>query len=369
MYELAIDLNAETILAEYPQEQIMEHYTGVPIQLNIRFLSPLREDHNPSCGYFYTKDGTLVLKDFAGFFSGGCFKVVMAMFRLNYGETLRRIATDFGMIEGVRVQRKEYPHLAEAKEASSTTIAIRKRWYNAEDAEFWKPFGISRDTLIHFLCVPVELLWLNDRIIYNYKPGDPAYAYCYGDGNYKIYFPKRKANRFICNTTVVQGYQVERDFSKGVVITKSMKDVMVLHEHGITAVAPQSETVYPDPYWIAELKEQAPIVVSLYDFDRAGVAMANYMRKNYGITPYFLTNGRFGSFNYRAKDISDYAHDFGAEATGNLISFCYEVQPRPAHHRNSAVYTASQDEQQAKSPILHPVHTNTEKVSRLKLRL
>ena len=50
----------------------------------------------------------------------------------------------------------------------------------------------------------------------------------------------------MCNCSIVQGYQVPRDLSNGVVITKSMKDVMVLHEFGITAFAHQSETGSPD---------------------------------------------------------------------------------------------------------------------------
>ena len=323
MYQLKPDLSAEYILSQYSQEQIMEYYLGVPIKLRERFVSPLRQDKNPTCGFFYTKEGSLIFKDFAGFFSGGCFKVVMHMYNCSFHEALEIIANDFGLIDGVRVERKDYPHLI-TFQRRETVIEIKRRQFNDEDREFWSQFGITRQTLIDYHVPPITAAWLNGKQIYAYRKGDPAYAYDFGDEQYKIYFPKRKTNRFMCNCSLVQGYQIPRDLSNGVVITKSMKDVLVLHEYGITAFAPQSETVYPDAEWIASLIKEAPIVVSLYDFDRAGVTMANYMRKHYGIQPLFLTNGRFGSINYGAKDISDLVAAYGKEKVRELVTKCYD---------------------------------------------
>lgn len=341
MYQLKPDLSAEYILNAYPQEQIMEHYLGVPVRLKTRFLSPLREDNTPTCGFFYTKDGDLIFKDFAGFFAGGCFKVVMHIYNCSFYEALEIIANDFGMIDGVRVERKDYPHYVNFHR-TVTNIGIQRRSFNDEDRMFWTQFGISKATLLHFQVPPVQRVWLNDKVIYTYTQGDPAYAYDFGEGQFKIYFPKRKTSRFICNCSVVQGYQVERDMSKGVVITKSMKDVMVLHEFGITAVAPQSETVYPDEQWVKELQQTAPFVVSLYDFDRAGVTMANFMRKTYGIPALFLTNGRFGTINYGAKDISDLVQSAGVERVRGLINKTYG---RISSNNNPAVHHPRQDEQ------------------------
>lgn len=341
MYQMKPDLTAEYILNAYPQEQIMEHYLGVPVRLKVRFLSPLRKDNTPTCGFFYTKDGDLIFKDFAGFFAGGCFKVVMYIYSCSFFEALEIIATDFGMIDGVRVDRKDYPHYVSVHR-SSTTIGIRRRAFNDEDRLYWTQFGISKATLVHFKVPPVERVWLNDKVIYTYAEGDPAYAYDFGEGQFKIYFPKRKTSRFICNCSLVQGYQVNRDLTKGVVITKSMKDVMVLHEFGITAVAPQSETVYPDPDWVKSLLSSTPQVVSLYDFDRTGVTMANFMRKTYGIPALFLTNGRFGSVDYGAKDISDLVQSAGVKRVGELITKTYG---RISSHHNTPVYHSCKNEQ------------------------
>jgi hypothetical protein len=355
MYQLKPDLSAEYILKQYSQEQIMEHYLGVPIKLRTRFLSPLREDNNPTCGFFYTKEGSLIFKDFGGFFSGGCFKVVMHIYSCSFYEALEIIANDFGLIDGVRVERKDYPHYI-AFNRPTTTIEIQRRPFNDEDREFWTAFGITKKTLLYFHVPPVQRVWLNGRAIYSYKEGDPAYAYDFGDGRFKIYFPKRSTSRFMCNCSVVQGYQVDRDLSKTVVITKSMKDVMVLHEFGITAVAPQSETVYPEESWVNELLNTAQTVVSLYDFDRAGVTMANFMRKKYGIQPYFLTNGRFGSVNYQAKDISDLVKFVGKIKAAALIE---QVNDTLGNHQDSTVHHPRKDEQLSQTQVLSELRENT----------
>jgi hypothetical protein len=349
MYQLKPDLTAEYILSQYSQEQIMERYLGVPIKLRRRFLSPLREDKNPTCGFFYTKEGSLIFKDFAGFFSGGCFKVVMHIYNCSFHEALEIIANDFGIIDGVRVERKDYPHLV-TFQRRETIIEVKRRPFNHEDREYWTQFGISKATLLHFHVPPLEAAWLNGKCIYSYRKGDPAYAYDFGDEQYKLYFPKRKTNRFMCNCSIVQGYQVPRDLSNGVVITKSMKDVMVLHEFGITAFAPQSETVYPDPEWIASLLAEAPVVKSLYDFDRAGVTMANHMRKRYGIEPLFLTNGRFGSPDFGAKDISDLVQLRGKAEVDKFISLWYGTYRGDYH---PGVHHPCEDEQPTPPNVLH----------------
>jgi len=349
MYQLKPDLSADYILGELSQEQIMQHYLKVPIKLKTRFLSPLREDKNPTCGFFYNKEGSLIFKDFAGFLSGGCFKIVMHIYNCSFHEALEIIANDFGLIDGVRVERKDYPHLV-TFQRRETVIQIKRRPFNDEDREYWTQFGISKATLLHFHVPPLEAAWLNGKCIYSYRKGDPAYAYDFGDDQYKIYFPKRKTNRFMCNCSIVQGYQVPRDISKGVIITKSMKDVMVLHEFGFTAFAPQSETVYPDPEWIASLLEEAPIVKSLYDFDRAGVTMANYMRKKYGIEPMFLTDGRFGSIDYKAKDISDLVQMHGRSKVDKHISLWYGTY---RDDYDSGVHHSRKDEQPETTDLLH----------------
>ena len=57
----------------------------------------------------------------------------------------------------------------------------------------------------------------------------------------------------------------------------------------------------------------------LLDFDITGVRMANYLRKKYPVIVLFLTNGRYGTKDYGAKDFSDYVKKYGVEAGDELI--------------------------------------------------
>lgn len=320
MYELRPNLTKDYILTQLSQEQIMEKYLGVRIDLHKRITSPLRQDNNPSCGFFYTKEGDLLFKDFATGYVAGCFKLVSDNYSLNFNDTLSKIADDFGLLSGTPVARIEYLEYVPGEKAK-TSIQIKRRDFTLLDRDYWTQFGITKETLSLFNVVAVDNVWVNGKIVYGYSRNDPAYAYCFGGGDYKIYFPKRRGNRFICNCTVIQGEHIERNYRKGTIITKSMKDVMVFHEFGLTAVAPQSESVYPDPEWVEGLKQKSRFVVSLYDFDKAGVSMANYMRKQYDIKPFFITNGRFGTENLMAKDISDLVKFHGMNYVALRISW------------------------------------------------
>jgi len=105
------------------------------------------------------------------------------------------------------------------------------------------------------------------------------------EGEYKIYFPKRENYRFICNTTAVQGLRQLPPSADFLILTKSLKDVMVLRSVGIFSVAWQGESVLPDAETIDELKSRFPLIYSLYDFDPAGIKTANKIKRIYGIRP------------------------------------------------------------------------------------
>jgi hypothetical protein len=104
-----------------------------------------------------------------------------------------------------------------------------------------------------------------------------------------------------------------------------MKDVMVLDLFGVPAISMQSESTTPYPEIIDELRSRFDRIISLYDFDYAGVVNALKLKRLYGISPCFLTNGRFGTRDYGAKDISDYIREVGLERTGLLLQRAQRV--------------------------------------------
>lgn len=322
MYKLDNEVTREYLLKNLSQEQIMEHYLGLPIKTSKKFSSPLRKDKDPSCALYY-KNGKLNFRDFGVNFTGDCFDVVMQKYGLQFWDALKLIAQDFNLTEntGTRVEKKEYPHLEEERNNDTPTeirVKVRK-WVNADKKYWFDRYGITRKVLDHFNVYPISVVWMNGIIIYNDSPErDPCYAYRLRKGEYKLYFPLRKRSdkraRFMHNTQRVQGYRQLPDTGKYVVMTKSMKDVMVLNMMGVPSVALISETTYPPEGLVESLKKRFHHVISLYDFDYAGIRMANHLKRKHGITLCMLDPEETGT-----KDIADYRESYGKDRTMELI--------------------------------------------------
>jgi len=103
----------------------------------------------------------------------------------------------------------------------------------------------------------------------------------------------------------LQGYDQLPEKGTLLIVTKSLKDVMLFYEFGIPAIAPASESVILSVEQHKELSQRFTKIVTLYDFDLTGVRSANKMRKEFNLPALFLTNGRFGTVDYTAKDPTD----------------------------------------------------------------
>jgi len=286
----------------------MEYYLGVPIVFNQKICSPLRKDMTPTCGFKYSPSGDLYFRDFSGHFAGNAFNIVQYIYQCTYNEALEIIAKDFNLRDGeTKIKRVEYNYeKIKQEQQEPAKIKIRVRSWSVVDKNYWSQFGIGKSTLEKYHVFPCEVVWLNEKIVYNHKDDDLAYAYRFSESTYKIYYPNRKKMRFISNTNVVQGLKQLDSTGKFVVLTKSLKDVMALDEFGIPAIALQSESAYPEQSLIDDLNNRFGKVFTFYDFDYAGIKMANKIRKLHNIEPIFLTNGRFGSIDYGAKDWTDF---------------------------------------------------------------
>lgn len=170
-------------------------------------------------------------------------------------------------------------------------------WALSKSGElFWRRYGISNATLKKYKVYQLESAWCNDKYVYRSSAEHPAFAYWFGDKYFKLYFPFKDNVRFICNTDHIQGAQQLPATGDNLIITKSLKDVMVLSEYGIPAIAPQSE-VHPIMEAIMyEMKQRFKNITLVYDFDYTGVKNTNKLRKQYDLN-YAFVDG--------AKDISD----------------------------------------------------------------
>lgn len=315
MYNFEPELTKENVFTKITQEQVFEKYLGIKVQTKTHFVNPLRNDKRVTCKFkYYGYD--LIFTDFSGWFSGDCVKFVMFLFGCNYYEALSKI------VEDVEVTGLNYVYnTTKTNKNKKSKISFTKRNFNIYDANYWKNYSISSKTLKFFNVFAIQTLTVNDKIgyIYNYK--DPAYLYLFDNDNIKVYFPFRKQFRFLSNTNCIQGYNNLPKQGEILVITKSYKDVMVLYELELYSISFQNEIVIPDIQIIEELKQRFKKVYLFYDFDLTGVRTSNKIRKQFDIKPLFLTNGKFNTVDYKAKDISDYIKLYGKESTIKLINY------------------------------------------------
>ena len=309
------EITKELLLEHNNEETYMAYYLGIPIKKGL-FVSPLRVDHKPTCSFYRGRQ--LYFKDFA---TGECLSfenVVMKKYGCNYHEALKIIATDFGIIDGSKP--KIVPIQPIFKKEKKTIIQIEAKSFTKEELEWWEQFGITKNILTKYRVYSCKTVFLNGRIESIYDSKCPSYGYYFGNEEgrelWKIYYPYRKNFRFIGNikTTTIQGYNQLPKKSKLLVITKSLKDCMVLYNLGIAAIAPQSETQFIQDNVLEVLKKRFKHIVLLFDNDKTGLEFTNKIKRKYKwITPMIIP------LKYKAKDISDFYKAYGRDKTIELI--------------------------------------------------
>lgn len=315
------------VLSRVSQEQIMTYYLGIPVELGTHFRSPLRADTNPTCGFAYTGLGKLMFRDFGGHFWGDCFDVVCHIKNCNFQTCLETISADMNLIQSV----KRSAIFQNSRRGRKVFAFRRRNFWSETDKDYWLQYHIHSKTLRKFHVFPIYLGWIDERIVYRYKESDPCYAYFIredksGVERIKFYFPLRSKSkgevRFMgnCDNDDIFGYDNLPDNGELLIITKSLKDVMVLHELGFVSIGVQAESMGFKKGIFDELKSRFRRIITLFDFDHTGVNLTNFFRKNYGSEYRFLTNGRFKSVNYHAKDIADYTRSNNPNLAIQLIN-------------------------------------------------
>ena len=300
------NITQDFILSKINQETIMEHYTGLDVSSKKLALSPFRIDNHLTVSFYKSKSDILYLHDFATNEHINCFQAVMKKFGVDYYEALNIIAKDFNLIEGEN-NVKEHPLIIESiKETESTKIQVQIKDYTDKELEWWKQFGISKRTLKKFHVYSLQHIFLNGELKFTSSEQCPIYGYYFGkDKNgvekWKIYFPLKENYRFLNNLSkkVLQGYHQLPKTGDLLVITKSMKDLMAMYEFGISAVSPNSETLFVDDKKLEEFKERFKYILVIYDNDRPGLHNMWLIRKQYPELNYYFMPW------YLAKDFTD----------------------------------------------------------------
>jgi len=323
MFELEISprITKELILSKCSQENIFEHYLGVPVRKGL-FCSPsvIRPDRTPTCSFYKDGRGILKYKDFAGptFDCVGC---VMYLYNCSYYKALKIIANDFGLVNDSNVEKHvaKIPYTGvELAKTEKARIQVEIKDFSEKELKWWGGFGIGLSTLKKFKVFSVKSIFLNGNYFSSSTETSPVYGY-YGGVNkdkdelWRLYMPSKRTFRFLSNwsSCIIQGSKQLPKSGDYIVITKSLKDVMSLYEFGITAVAPNSENLFLSESQYKKLKSRFGEVYLLYDRDLPGVRSANKIRKQFPDIKVLLMP--------KTKDFTDFVKKYGTMKTFDLI--------------------------------------------------
>ena len=312
-------ITKENILNLLSEEEIFERYLGMSVQFTKGVTNPLRTDNSPDC-YFIIGRKKIFFMDYAQpDYGGDCFEVCAIYYRYqlpgDFYKVLQEINRDFNLnleketVQPTRPKRKDFEKKYIPKPRARIKAKIRK--FDREDLEYWEQYGIKEETLRKYKVFRADFVWINGDPYYEYST-EKCYVYLFSDNTLKIYRPSKISYKWRTNSLITQGYDQLPEKGELLIITKSLKDVMTLHDMGYIAIAPQAEGhTVPE---IQELKERFERIVVFFDNDIPGVKSSINLTKKLGLDYFNIPK------EYQEKDPSDFIKKYGKEALRKLMS-------------------------------------------------
>lgn len=295
--KLPDNITLDWILSKVTEYDIYAKYIG-QFKVGMIYNSPFRKDKNPSFGIYYSKrTKQLLFKDHG---TGECGNVIkfVSLFtgKTEYNDILSDIVDNLNITNNTKlVSSKQYIPPTE------TVIGVVRQEFTDVDINYWKQFNISINTLKKFNVNSIKYYLCNGIVKGTYNRENPMYAYKVYN-NFKIYRPLAdKYTKWRNNLTDydIQGYEQLPQKGDILFITKSMKDVMCLHEMGYPAVSPSSESTFLPKDVLEQLKTRFKRIIILFDRDVAGVKRSRKLSRETGLEAIFINK------KFKAKDVSD----------------------------------------------------------------
>jgi hypothetical protein len=192
------------------------------------------------------------------------------------------------------------------KETEKSKIQVELQAFSDKEVKWWSSFGILIHTLHKFKVFSIKSIFLNGNYFNSSSETSPIYGYFGGknsEGNelWRLYMPTKKKYRFLSNwsSSILQGSKQLPKSGSHCILSKSMKDLMLLYEYGFISCATTSENVL-----ISEAQHRRintrfnNNILVFFDNDLAGVRGAKKYKKAYNTRCIFIKRKH-------KKDISD----------------------------------------------------------------
>lgn len=313
-FNIKFNLSGEQLLNKYGEEFIYNYYrnNGEAFKFNKSNLCEFHIEKTPSMR-FYRKGGSLSFKCFGCGKGGDVFNYVSYKLEIDsHNDVINKINED---LEG-KVFTKKNTFIDTV--SNTVDIITTKRNWEYYDYLYWKSFYISLENCSLFDIEPVYEVFINKegniKQVFTNVKNNPVYSININNRN-KIYRPlANKNSKWLqnCNRFDVLGYKQLPDKGDILIITSSLKDVIVLYNLGYSAVSSISETtLIPDNIMNEFFKRFKEIIVFLDD-DNAGRSFSKTYEKLYNLKTIFT--------NSNEKDISDFIKKYGIVETKELIN-------------------------------------------------
>ncbi len=313
------DLDKYYILDRTTQEKIWKKYTGYEISYHKWYTNPLRIDEAPDCKFYRSeKTGVIRLNDFAYAWKFDCFELVCHIYKCKYYDACLHIIKDMKLLSA-EVDESSQLHfsLSEATIQKVTrNIQVATREISLKELQHWQKYinSLSPKWLKQHGCYGLDRVWVDDKVMYDYKRNDIAFVYKIDKGNkFQCAFVDTKLDiRFMLTTTDMLIGINEIDYTKSyIIITKSFKDWLLMKKFGLNVVAILSENLYVFKWVYILIKFKYKL--SLFDNDRQGKRCSVVYRRDYSCIPLLFPVTD-------PKDFSDNLEKYGENDMLDLIT-------------------------------------------------
>ena len=270
------------LLEEVNDYTIYCFFIGQEIGIKCLVKSPLRIDHNPTFNLFPARDprwpGQILFKDYH-YKTGNIFDFTIAWAAYHYNYRIGTIEDACTFIRSAMQLGIKQVHNIEPDIVENTEFyQVSTMKFNSEHLEFWTDLGVNKALLKTYNYEAAEYLFNSRNQIVKDLRRTMTFVYFIYD-KFALYQPNQetfKKSKFFkqCPKEYVHGYQqCKMDFTGTLLITKSMKDVVVFQAHlpkWTDIIAPHGEGMSFDDNWLIWILMYKRIVIIL-DYDLTGV--------------------------------------------------------------------------------------------------
>jgi hypothetical protein len=312
--------NLISTITDVPVEWVFEYYLNLNERLtgqDIKILSVFNPKDKVPSMCVYHSNGFYKFKDFSSGFQGDNIELVRFMFNLQYRwQAANKITNDYQeyILTNQRRFEGETVNIDRYK-----VVDYEMRHWQEHDQKYWTRFQISSKMLEVYNVIPLsyyvmEKLQVDGQVKSFKNANGYIYGYFKNDGTlYKIYKPMDRERKFTKVQNYIQGSEQLTFDKKYLVITSSLKDLMVFRKLKITdveVIAPDSENSMLAETTMSKLIRQYKKIFVMFDNDEPGIKAAQRYQSKYEI-PYIVLP--------LEKDIAEAVEKYGIDKVREIL--------------------------------------------------